>query len=180
MPGKKFKNIFYLLLVICLITIVSSFFAFDFIELDPAVNWTMKYFALPILILMIPLSYIIYQKFIRQNEKKRYLSGIFVFFRVFILTIGLTIVLIGTTLSLIILSNGYLGESQSITINTNVIDYEITGEGIRKGPTKHYIKINVPQVDRLVELKVDRAYKIGEPFIKTMNIGKWGLLYSND
>lgn len=180
MPGNFFKYIFYLFLVICLITIIYSFYAFDFIELDPAVNWTMKYFALPILIIMIPLSYFIYQKFIRQKEKKRYLSGIFVFFRVFMLTIGLSIILIGTTLSLIILTNGYLGNTRSITINTIVIDYEITGEGFRKGPPKHYIKINVPQVDRLVELKVDRAYKIGEPFIKTMNIGKWGLLYSND
>ena len=96
------------------------------------------------------------------------------------LTVGLSIILIGTTLSLIILTNGYLGNTRSITINTIVIDYEITGEGFRKGPPKHYIKINVPQVDRLVELKVDRAYKIGEPFIKTMNIGKWGLFYSND
>ncbi len=180
MALNQFKFIFYVILGLCIFLIFFSFHAFDYIEVDPAVNWTMKYFALPILILMIPLCYIIYQKFIRQYEKNKYLSGIFVFFRIFILTIALSCILIVTTLSLILLTNGYLGESQSITLNTIVVDYEIRGEGFRKGPTKHYVKINVPQSDRIAELKVDRAYKIGEPFIKTMMIGKWGLLYSKD
>lgn len=182
MTTNQFQAIFYLILGLCIMTVVASFTSFDFIELNAATNWTMNYFAWPILIAMTPTCSFIYLKFLRQYETKDYKSDILVkmrtVFRVIILTLGMTFILSLTSFSLIILTNGYLGESKTITLNAPVIGYRITGEGLRRGITKHYIKIKDQQLDRTIELKVDRAYQVGESFNKTMKIGKWGLLYS--
>lgn len=182
MTTRQFQTIFYLIIGLCILTIVLSFTSFDFIEVDTAMSWTMRYFALPILIAMTPICSFIYLKFIRQYETKENKSEILLkmrtVFRVIILTLGMTFILSLTSFSLIILTNGYLGESKKITINAPVIEYRITGEGLKKGITKHYIKINDQQLGRTIEIKVDRAYQVGEFFNKTMKIGKWELLYS--
>ena len=162
-------------------TIVLSATTFDFIEVDTAFSWTMKYFALPILLIMIPSCYFIYFKFIFQHEKKKYKSKVWTnlrtIFRIFILTIAMTGIFIGTTLSLIILTNAYLGDSKQINLNAKIVDYYTTRN---KGRTKFYIKIQDIQIDRIVELQVDKPYLIGEQFAKTMYIGKLGLLYSRE
>ena len=181
---KQFQGIFYLFLGFCILIVVLSFTSFDFIEVDTAFDWTMRNFALPILITMLPISSLIYLIFIKQIESKHYrsriLTGMRTTFRIFILTLGLTFIFTLTTFSLIILTNSYLGDSRNITINAKIIDYRIEGEGFRRGITKHYIKIKDQQFDRIIELKVDRQYEIGEAFNKTMKIGKWGLLYSEN
>jgi hypothetical protein len=70
MTIRQFQTIFYVIIGLCILTIVLSFTSFDFIEIDTATSWTMKYFALPILIVLTPSSYFIYTRFIRQHEKK--------------------------------------------------------------------------------------------------------------
>jgi hypothetical protein len=140
----------------------------------------MKYFALPILIVMTPSCYFIYQKIIRQHEKKEYKSKVFTqlrtVFRIFILTLAMTGIFIGTTLSMIILTNAYIGDSKTIKLNAKIVDYYTLTNN--KGRIIHYIKIQDPQLDRIIDLKVQGPYQVGQTFNKTMQIGKWGLLYS--
>jgi amino acid transporter len=94
MTTRQFQIIFFAILGLCILTIVLSFTSFDFIELDTATNWTMKYFALPILIVMAPSCYFIYLKFIRQHETKEYKSKVWTqlrtIFRILILTLAMT------------------------------------------------------------------------------------------
>lgn len=88
----------------------------------------------------------------------------------------MTGIFIATTLSIIILTNAYIGDSKTINLNAKIVDYYITRS---KGRTRHYIKIEDQQLDRIIELKVQRPYNVGQTFNKTMQIGHWGLLYSN-
>ena len=179
MTTNKFQAIFYVIIGLCILTIVLSFTLFDFIEVDTATSWTMKYFALPILLVMIPSCYFIYSKFIRQHETKEYKSKMWTrlrtIFRIFILTLAMTGIFIGTSLSLIILTNAYVGDSKTINLNAKIVDYYTMTS---KGRTRHYIKIQDQQLDRLIDLKVQGQYQVGQTFNKTMQVGKWGLLYS--
>ncbi len=179
MTTRQFQTVFYIIIGLCILTIVLSFTSFDFIEVDTAVCWTMKYFALPILVVMMPSCYFIYLKLIRQHETKEYKSKIWTqlrtIFRIFILTLAMTGIFIGTTLSIIILTNAYVGDSKTINLNAKIVDYYTLTS---KGRTRHYIKIQDEQLDRIIDLKVQGPYQVGQTFNKTMQIGKWGLLYS--
>ncbi len=174
----QFKAIFYVVLGLCILTIIVGFTSFDFVETDLATDWTMKYFALPILIIMVPTSYLIYSKFLIQHEGKKYKSktwtNLRTIFRIVILTFALTGIFFATTLSLILLSNSS-GDNRTINLNAVIVGYYSTSN---KGRINHYIKIQDPQLERVVELKVHRQFEIGQPFTKSMKIGKWGLLYS--
>lgn len=179
MTTRQFQTVFYVLIGLCILTIVLSFTSFDFIEVDTAINWTMKYFALPILIVMTPSCYFTYLRFIRQHETKEYKSKMWtqlrIIFRIFILTIAMTGIFIGTSLSIIILTNAYLGDNKTINLNAKIVDYYTLKN---KGRTRHYIKIQDQQLDRIIDIKVQGSYQVGQTFNKTMQIGKWGLLYS--
>ena len=179
MTTRQFQTVFFIILGICILTIILSLTSFDFIEIDTATNWTMKYFALPILIVMTPSCYFIYLKFIRQYETKEYKSKTWTqlrtIFRIFILTLAITGIFIGTTLSIIILTNKHIGYSKTIILNAKIVDYYTLRS---KGRTTHYIKIQDQQLDRIIDLKVQGSYQVGQTFNKTMQIGKWGLIYS--
>jgi hypothetical protein len=174
----RFQILFYTVIGICIITIITSFNSFSFIEIDLAVNWTMRFFALPILIVMIPVCYFIYLKFLRQYETKEYESEIWTrlrtIFRIFILTLAMTAIFIATTLSIIILTNAKFGDSKTVILDATIIDYYSQKS---KGRTRHYIKIKDNQLERIVELKVEEPYHVGEKFTKDLKIGYWGLLY---
>jgi hypothetical protein len=158
-----------------------AFTSFEFVEVNTATNWTMKYFALPILIFMVPTSCVIYLSFIRQLETKEYKSKIWTqlrtIFRIFILTLALSGIFIATTLSMIILTNAHMGKSRTINLNAKIVDYYILK---RKGLIKHHIKIKDKQLNRIIDLQVEEPYHIGQKFNKTLQIGKWGLLYSKN
>lgn len=179
MTTRQFQAIFYVIIGLCILTIVLSFTSFDFMEVDTATNWTMKYFALPIFILMIPGCYFIYSRFILQHERKEYKSKIRTqlktVFKISILTLAMTGIFIGTTLSLILLTNAYTGDSRTINLNAKIVEYYTLTS---KGRTRHYIKIQDEQLDRIIDLKVQGPYHVGQTFNKTMQIGKWGLLYT--
>jgi hypothetical protein len=91
-----------------------------------------------------------------------------------LLTLGLTAILYATTLSTILISNSY-GNCKTINLNAIVTDYHSTNN---RGRTSYYIKIKDSQLDRIVELKVNRPFQIGQTFTKAMKIGRWGLLFS--
>src|SRR5690242_18286309 len=116
---RKLQFVFFSVIGLCTLTMIFASTLFDFIEIDTAINWTIKYFALPILLIAIPLCCFIYLKFIRQKEKKEYNSKIITnlrtLFRIITLTLGMTIIFVPTVLSLIILSNAFLGDSRQIT-----------------------------------------------------------------
>ncbi len=179
MKKRQFQVVFYIILGLCILTFVISFVSFDFIEVDTAINWTMKYFALPILLVMTPSCYFFYVRFIRHYETKEYKSKIWTqlrtVFRIFILTLGMTGIFIGTTISMILLTNAYTGDSKTINLNAKIIDYYTLR---RIGRTRYYIKIQDQQLNRIIDLKVQGPYQVGQIFNKKMKIGKWGLLYS--
>lgn len=181
MTTQQFRTVFYILIGLCFLATILVHISFDFIEIDTAVSWTMKYFALPILIVTAPSCYFIYLRFILQFETKDFKSKTQIqlrtIFRIFSLTLGMTIIFIGTTLSIIILTNAYVGESRTINLNAKIVDYY---SRTHKGRTKHYIKIQDKQLDRIVELSVQEPYQVGQTFKKTMQIGIWGLLYSEN
>ena len=179
MTTRQIKTVFILVLGLCVLAMVFSYTLFENLEVDVAVDWTMKYFALPILIVMIPICNFIYKRIILQHERKIYYNGIWAKlrspFRIIILTSAMTGIFIGTTLSLILLTNAYFGERKTIKLHAKIVDYHTL---TYKRLTRHYIKIQDQQLDRTIELKVQRPYKVGQTFNKTMLIGKWGLLYS--
>ena len=179
MTMNKFKIIFYSFIVICVLISVFGFASYDFIETNVAHDMTMKYFSLPILIVMFPTCSIIYLKFLLQHESKKYKTKLWTnlrtAFRILILTLAMTALLYGTTLSLIILTNAELGDSKTITLNARIVDYQTMESS---GTVRHYIKIQDPQINRIIKLKVNRPYVVGQTFEKTMEIGHWGLLYS--
>jgi hypothetical protein len=179
MATQKIHLFFYIILGLCILTIVLSFTSFDFIEVETAVSWTMEYFALPILVVMTPTCCYSYLTFLRQHEKKEYQSKVWTqlrtVFRIFVLTLGMTGIFIATTLSTIILTNAYIGDSKTINLNAKIVDYYTLKS---KGGIRHYVKIQDQQLDRIIDLKVQEPYQVGQTFNKTMQIGKWGLLYS--
>ncbi len=176
---RKFQLIFYSVIGLCILTMIFAFTLFDFIEIDTATGWTIKYFALPILLILTPICTLIYLKFIKQKEAKEYKSKIATnlrtVFRIITLTIAMTIIFVPTTLSLIILSNAFLGDSKQITLNATIIDYYQTEN---RGKTSYYIKIQDGQLNKTIKLSVNKPYKVGQTFNKAMLIGHWGLLYS--
>lgn len=175
---NKFKIIFFTLLTLCILTVITAFNSFDFIETNLAHDMTMKYYSLPILIVMLPVCSIIYLKFLVQHEGKKYKkklwTNIRTVFRIIVLTLSLTIVLYSTTLSIIILTNASLSGNKTIVLNAKIVDYYTMKSS---GTTRHYIKIQDPKLNRTVQLKVNKPYVVGQIFIKKMNIGYWGLLY---
>jgi hypothetical protein len=180
MTTRKFQAIFYSVIGVCLLISIIAFTSFDFIEVDTATDWTAKYFALPIVILTAPVCYYIYLKFLRQHEVKEFKSPRWLrlrtMFRIFTLTIAMTLVFFATTLSIILLTNAYLGDSKKINLNAKIVDSYKTRS---RGRTRYYIKIQDQQLERIIDLKVNRPYRVGQTFNKTMQIGYWGLLYSN-
>jgi len=91
------------------------------------------------------------------------------------MTLAMTGIFFATTLSIIILTNAYFGDSKTINIHATIVDYYTS---ISRGRIRYYIKIKDPQLNRTIDLKVDRPYQTGQTFNKTMQIGHWGLLYA--
>ena len=182
MSTRQFLILFYSIIGICILTMIISFTSFDILEVDIPFKWTMKYFSLPILVLSLPLSGIIYLAFLHSKERKNYNSKTWdylrSFFRIITLTLALTVMFGGTTASTIILTNAYLGENKEIYIQAKIVDYYIQTNN--SGKVSHHIKIQDKQLDKIVDLKVEQPYQVGQTFNKTMKIGKWGLLYSTN
>lgn len=173
---RQFKIFFYLVIGISVLIMILPTFLLEFTEFSLAIKWTVNFFVLPILIVMIPSCSFIYLKFIKQHETKNYTTQIQTtlrsIFRIFFMTLGMTFIFSGTVVSFIILSNAYFEGSKSIDISGKIIDYSL---GSRNN--KHYIEIKDNQFERIIKLQVQQPYEIGQTFEKRMYIGKWGLLF---
>jgi hypothetical protein len=177
---KKFNLIFYSSLGICLLISILGFTSFDFAETNRAGDWTIKYFSLPILIVMAPTSYFIYLRFLKQYEARQYKSNLMTsartVFRIVILTIALTGILYATTISTILITNAS-GDAKTLELHGTIVDYYTTRN---RGRISHYIKIQDSQLDRILEMKVKHPFEMGQPINMKMKIGRWGLLYSEN
>jgi hypothetical protein len=176
---RRFRNVFLTIIGLCILTMIVSEKSFDLVEADTARGWTIKYFALPIFIVMILCCSYFYIKFIKEHEskvhKKKIWNQLRAIFTILMLTIGLAAILTLTTHSLILLSNAYMGDHRTIYLKATIVDYYTTKN---KGRTHHYIRIQEAQLDKIITFEVEKPYEIGQPFDKTMQIGKWELLYS--
>ena len=175
------KKLFFLVISLCILTIVVSQTFIDLIETDMAYTWTVRYFTLPILIISVIVSYFTYFRTIRRFEKREYrslfLTKLRSISRIFMLTVGLTLIFSFTSFSLITLTNTYLGKRQTIVVQGRVIK---THSSTKKFRTSYFITLKDEQLNRNIDLQVGRSYAIGETFTKKMNIGYWGLLYTDN
>jgi len=175
------KKLFFTVISLCILLIIWSRVSIDLIEPDLAFSWTIRYFVLPILIISAFISYFTYFRMIRQFEKKEYyslfLTQLRSIFRVITLTAGLTLIFSFTSLSLILLTNTYLGEQKTINVQGSVIKTHASTRTIR---THYFITIKAERLNRTIDLQVVRPYAIGETFSEKMKTGYWGLLYSDD
>lgn len=181
MTATNFKVITISVVGFCVLVCLVAFTSFQYIEFNTATNWALEYFALPILFIMIPTCSLSYMKFIRKVEIQQFgvepLSSEKTIFRIMLFTVGMTAIFFATTISFIILTNAYLGESKKIELSATILKYNATK---RRGRTNHYIQIKDQTSDRIIDLKVYRPYTVGETFQKPIKIGKWGLLYSEN
>lgn len=178
MKMKRFNRVFYSIFGFCIFIMFLGFASFEIIEIDPATDWTLRYFPFPIVVVMFLLSNYIYTQFLIHVDTKYYASKFWIklrtMFRILVLTFGLTIVSFGVTLSSILLTNAYFGNSK-ISVYSPVLEYH---ESRHKGILNRYVTIYVPQLKRKVELKVNKPFEEGELYEKQLYLGYWGLLYT--
>ena len=153
---------------------------FVILETGPVIDWTIKYFFKPVLILMLLISTWLYVTHIKQKEtrnyNKKWLTHGRTFLRIFLLTIGLSFFSLVTTYSLILITNAHLGRPHEIVaVNSTVLESGHTG-GV--GRVKHYyIVVAIEPLNKTVELDVRRSYEVGDTYQTTLNVGYWGLIY---
>lgn len=178
MSTKHIRIAFLLFIGSGILLILITRFSFEMLETDPAVSWTLRYFAIPILIALIPLSSFLYLKTLIQLEPRQYRSQVIMrlrtIFRIFILTLSLTILLLFMTLSMILITNAAWGKNKSLVIHSEVIR---SHSNTSRGHTRYYITFFEPRLGRSVHLEVNQQYDEGARFHQKMQVGYWGLLY---
>ena len=178
---RQFQLVFHLILAFCILVMVLGATTFDFFEFEPALDLTVRYFALPVTVAMIPFSILLYLKYIIHAETKVYKKKHWIWlrtsFRVLTLVVSMSLILLGTCLSAIILTNAYLGNSKLVHVKGTIREYECR---TTKGRVHHHIKVDDPHLGRTIKFEVSQPYVEGELFEKQMTIGKWGLLYSDE
>jgi hypothetical protein len=120
-------------------------------------------------------------KYLRQLNPKTN-SKVKVVFQDLFTTVFLTgiisAILVGMTVSTIVTTNAYCGQSKDILVIGTVLDYS---ENTTKwGRLRHRIKFISSYDNKMKDFEVYRKYELGEEFRKEMKIGLWGQLYSID
>ena len=157
------------------------FFKIRHFETLTSLRMIYNYLLLPILFISALGTIFIYIKYLRQFNKKTS-SKTKAAFQDIVTTVFLTCsvsaILIGMTVSTIVTTNAYCGESKAVTITGTVINYSTNTT--KWGRLQHHIKFINSFDNTMTNLEVYRKYEIGEVFNKDMKIGKWGQLYSID
>jgi len=96
---------------------------------------------------------------------------------IYMVIIG-NLIFFGMVFSAIITSNAYLGTPKTIMVKQTVENY--TYSRTRYSKNERHIEFKNPETNKSISLQVYREYKPGELFIKKMNVGYWGILYSID
>jgi len=173
------KTIGIMALIACYISF--PFFKIKYFETNTSLKFIFHHLLISIVCIAALGTIIVYIKYLRQLNKKTN-SKIKVVFQDLFTTVLLTgivsAILIGMTVSTIVTSNAYCGQSKDVRITGTVVDYS---ENTTKwGRLRHRIKF-INSYDKIMtDIEVYRKYEIGEAFNKNMKIGKWGQLYSID
>lgn len=175
---RKFTIVFYSICFLCVALMLATHFIFEYIEFDLAIDWTVKYFALPILLIMAATSYYMYFAYIIQREKRQYASKFWTnlrsIFRIITLTFGLSLGCCGAVMALMFLTNAYPYCGRPIMINDKIVDVHSSEN---RGRTNYFIEISDKRFNRQIEFEVGPAYHVGDTFTKKMEVGRWGMLY---
>ncbi len=178
---KRYLVVFLIILGIWAILFFSLIRIYNFIEVGITLTWTLKYFALAIFFVVTVVCFYVYSRFSTKTagrQRVRVRVGILFLSLIFSMFFSLV------TPFIIVISNIFLGSNTLVQIDGKVLDSNRALNSRKKfffmSRRSYYIKIQDKEFDRIIELKVPRSYRIGEPFCKTMNIGKWGLLYSKN
>lgn len=170
------------LLIILFITIIIGypFFAIKYFETQTAIIIVWRYFLLPIFIVSALASPFFYFKKVKpldkeviskRKEKARDIVTIT------LIVITTTFISFGITFSLIITTNKWFGNSETLIIKETVLNYQ--SNFTKNGRLRHYIKfLNPISNDTIRNFEVFRSYEKGEIFEKEMSYGAWGILYA--
>jgi hypothetical protein len=168
-----------LVLTLMAVWISFPFFRIRYFESSETFKLIYSHFILPIFILSITGATILYIKYFRKYNKRTN-SNLKVAFQHIITVTFLSFIslgiLTGLTFSTIVTTNAYLKSKRTLFIKERVIDYETSTT--KFGRRRHHILIKNPIDSSLIHLEVYRKYSAGEMFIKEMEVGRWGFLYS--
>lgn len=173
------KTIVIMLLIACYISF--PFFRIKYFETLTSLKLIYHNLIIPIIFLSGLGTIIVYIKYLRRlnpkTNSKVKVAFQDIFTKVFLTGI-ISAILVGMTVSTIVTTNAYCGQSKDILIVGTVVDYS---ENTTKwGRLKHRIKFESSFDNKMKDFEVHRKYKIGEEFKKEMKIGIWGQLYSID
>lgn len=173
------KTIGIMVLIACYISF--PFFKIKYFETLTSLKLIYHNLLVPIICLSGLGTIIVYIKYLRRLNPKTN-SKVKVAFQDIFTTVFLTgiisAILVGMTVSTIVTTNAYCGQSKDILVVGTVVDYS---ENTTKwGRLRHSIKFISSFDNKMKDFEVYRKYEIGEEFKKEMKIGKWGQLYSLD
>jgi hypothetical protein len=173
------KIIGIMVLIACYI--LFPFFNIKYFETLTSLKLIYHNLLIPIVFFSAVGTIFVYVKYLRKLNPKTN-SKVKVVFQDLFTTVFLTGIIsaisVGMTVSTIVTTNAYCGQSKDILVVGTVVDYS---ENTTKwGRLRHRIKF-ISSIDKkLKDFEVYRKYEIGEEFKKDMKIGIWGQLYSID
>ena len=173
------KIIGIMVLIACYI--LFPFFKIKYFETLTSLKLIYHNLLIPIVFFSAVGTIFVYVKYLRQLNPKSN-SKVKVVFQDLFTTVFITgiisAILVGMTVSTIVTTNAYCGQSKDILVVGTVVDYS---ENTTKwGRLRHRIKFISSYDKKLKDFEVYRKYEIGEEFKKDMKIGTWGQLYSID
>jgi hypothetical protein len=177
-PGRleRWKNNPLVFMVACAIVIGYPFFTIKYFESHTALKLAAKYFLLPIFIVLVIVGPKFYMKHMKPSGKRRS-SKTEDYFSIGFLILLATGIFFWMSFSLIIITNKWFDNSETLLINEPVTRYyyDVT----KHGRLRHYIEFINPNNGEKIDLEVYRKYEVGEFFEKRMSYGAWGILYSD-
>jgi len=173
------KTVGIMVLIACYI--LFPFFKIKYFESKTSLKHIYHNLLIPIICLSGIATTIVYVKYLRRLNPKTN-SKVKVLFQDIFTTLFLTVIvsaiLVGMSVSTIVTTNAYLGQSKDVLVVGTVVEYS---ENTTKwGRLRHRIKFISTYDKKMKDFEVYRKYEIGEVFKKDMKIGIWGQLYSID
>jgi len=177
--SSTIKTVGIMLLIACYISF--PFFNIKYFETLTSLTFIYHNLLLPIVLFSAIGTIVVYVKYLRPLNPKTN-SKLKVVFQDLFTTVFLTgiisAILVGMTVSTIVTTNAYCGQSKNILVVGTVLDYS---ESTTKwGKLRYRVKFISNYDKKLKDIEVYRPYEIGEVFKKDMKIGIWGQLYSID
>ncbi len=177
--GSTTKTIGIMVLIACYI--LFPFFKIKYFETLTSLKFIYHYLLFPILFIAAIGTIVIYIKRLRKFNKPTNSKLKIVLqdsFTTVLLTGIVSAILVGMTVSTIVTTNAFCGQSKEIEIKAKVLGY--SANTTKWGRLRHRIKFINSYDQTMTDIEVYRKYEIGEEFNKKMKIGKWGQLYSID